>query len=253
MPVAATVGSSASVGDLLLEFGERAVLQFRRAAVVRRPLRLLDLGARLLDLLLEAAPPVDAVLLLRPLRPQGVAPLADLGQFALQISPSRSCERRSRSFLQGFALDLQLRPAPLDFVQRRRAGFDLQPQLRRRLVHQVNRLVRQEAVGDVAVGERRRRDERRVVNLHAVMHLVPLAQAAQDRDRVLDARLADLHRLEAAFECGVLLDVLAVLIERRRADGVQFAARQGGLEQVRGVHRAVVAAPRPRRRCAVRQ
>ena len=51
-------------------------------------------------------------------------------------------------------------------------------------------------------------------------------------------RLADVHRLEAALERGVLLDVLAVLVERRRADDAQLAAREHRLEHVAGVHRA---------------
>ena len=59
------------------------------------------------------------------------------------------------------------------------------------------------------------------------------------RDRVLDRRLADQHRLEAALERGVLLDVLAVLVERRGADGAQLAARQHRLQQVGGVDRAL--------------
>ena len=37
----------------------------------------------------------------------------------------------------------------------------------------------------------------------------------------------------------VLLDVLAELVERRGADAAQLAARQGRLEQVGGVHRAL--------------
>ena len=68
--------------------------------------------------------------------------------------------------------------------------------------------------------------------------LVALAQAAQDRDRVLDRRLADEDRLEAALQRGVLFDVLAILVERGGADAVQLAARQHRLEHVRGVHRA---------------
>ena len=54
-----------------------------------------------------------------------------------------------------------------------------------------------------------------------------------------DRRLADEDRLEAPLQRGVLLDVLAVLVERRRADGAQLAARQHRLEQVRGVDRAL--------------
>ena len=51
-------------------------------------------------------------------------------------------------------------------------------------------------------------------------------------------RLVDQHLLEAALQRGVLLDVLAVLVERGRADAVQLAARQRGLEHVAGVDRA---------------
>jgi hypothetical protein len=70
------------------------------------------------------------------------------------------------------------------------------------------------------------------------VHLVPLPQAAQDADRVLDPRLVDDDRLEAPLEGGVLFDVLPVLVEGRRADAVKLAAREHRLQQVRSVHRA---------------
>jgi hypothetical protein len=69
--------------------------------------------------------------------------------------------------------------------------------------------------------------------------LVLLLQAAQDRDRVFHRRLVHEHRLEPAGKRGVLLDMLAVLVERRRADAVQLAARQRRLQQVRRIHRAI--------------
>ena len=72
-----------------------------------------------------------------------------------------------------------------------------------------------------------------------MVDLVALLEAAEDRDRVVDRRLRDEDGLEAPLERGVLLDALAVLVERRRADAAQLAARQRGLEQVRGVHRAL--------------
>src|SRR5262249_5511422 len=43
--------------------------------------------------------------------------------------------------------------------------------------------------------------------------------------------------LEAPLERRILLDVFAVLVERRRADGVQLAAREHRLQHVRRVHR----------------
>ncbi|GAC1663328.1 MAG: hypothetical protein NVS9B8_02120 [Candidatus Limnocylindrales bacterium] len=84
----------------------------------------------------------------------------------------------------------------------------------------------------------RRGDQGGVRDPDAVMDFVALAQAAQDRDRFLDRRLVDDDRLEATLECGVLLDVLAVLVEGRRADGVEFAAGEHRLEQVGCVHRS---------------
>ena len=48
--------------------------------------------------------------------------------------------------------------------------------------------------------------------------------------------------LEPALERGVLLDVLAVLVERRRADQAQLAAREHRLDHVAGVDRALGAA-----------
>ena len=56
--------------------------------------------------------------------------------------------------------------------------------------------------------------------------------------------LADEDLLEAALEGGVLLDPLAVLVERGRADHAQLAAGQHRLEHVAGVHRGVAAGAR---------
>ena len=72
-----------------------------------------------------------------------------------------------------------------------------------------------------------------------MVQLVLLLQAAQDRDRVLDRRLAHEDRLKAPRECRILLHVLAVLVQRGGADTVQLTARECRLEQVRRVHRSV--------------
>ena len=52
-------------------------------------------------------------------------------------------------------------------------------------------------------------------------------------------RLGDLDRLEAALERGILLEVLAVLVERGRADRLQLAAGEQRLEDRGGVDRAL--------------
>ena len=164
--------------------------------------------------------------------------LAQVGQLALDRLAARDA-RVVLLLLQRLVLDLELLDAPLDLVDLGRHRVDLDAQARRRLVDQVDRLVGQEAVGDVAVREGGGGDDRGVLDAHAVVHLVALLEAAQDRDRVLHAGLAHVHRLEAALERRVLLDVLAVLVERGGADRAQLAAREHRLEQVRGVHGAL--------------
>ncbi len=89
------------------------------------------------------------------------------------------------------------------------------------------------------MGEHGRRDERRVLDADAVMHLVALLEPAEDRDRVLDARLVHHDGLEPPLQRRVLLDVLLVLVERGRADAVQLAAGQHRLEQIARVHGAL--------------
>ncbi len=70
------------------------------------------------------------------------------------------------------------------------------------------------------------------------MRFVARLEAAEDRDRVFDVRLADIDRLEPPLERRVLFDVLAIFVERRRADAAQLAAGQCRLEQVGRVGRA---------------
>ena len=169
-----------------------------------------------------------------------IAPaLSSISLSSRSSASRRAFEASSFSLRRASPLDLELDPAALELIQLDRHRIDLHPQPAGRLVDQVDRLVGQEPVGDVAVRHRGGGDEGRIGDPDAVMDLVALAQAAQDRDRLLDAGLVDHDRLEAPFEGGVLLDVLAVLVEGRRPDRVQLTAGQHRLEQVAGVHGAL--------------
>jgi len=121
-------------------------------------------------------------------------------------------------------LDLQPHHPAGQLVQLGRHRVDLGAQHRTGLVDEVDRLVRQEPVGDVAVAEGHGRHQRTVLDLHPMEPLEPLPQPAQDRDGVLFGRFFDEHRLEPALQRGVGLDALAVLHDRGRADRVQLAA-----------------------------
>ncbi len=94
------------------------------------------------------------------------------------------------------------------------------------------------------MAERDGSDQGGVLDLDAVEHLEALAQTTQDGHGVLDGGLVHQQRLEPAFEGGVLLDVLAVLLDRGGADQMQLAAGQHRLEHVARVHRAL-SGPRP--------
>src|SRR6266700_3005130 len=93
------------------------------------------------------------------------------------------------------------------------------------------------AVLDVPVGQHRRGPQRLVRDLAAVVRLVAVAQAAQDLDGVVDRRLVDADLLETPLECGVALQVLAILVERGGADRLQLAARERRFQDRSGVDR----------------
>ena len=72
-----------------------------------------------------------------------------------------------------------------------------------------------------------------------MVRLVPVAQTLEDLDGVRQRRLGDLDRLEPPLQGRVLLDVLAVLVERGGTDRLQLAAGQHRLEDAGGVDRAL--------------
>ena len=232
--------------DVGLELAHRPVAELRGAIEVALALGPLGLGARGLEPLLDLADLGDGVLLVLPAGDHRVAVLGQLRQLLLDRGEALPGDLVAGPALdlavQRGLLDLELADAPLDDVDLERHRVDLDAQARRGLVDQVDRLVGELAAGDVAVGEHRRRDERGVLDAHTVVDLVALLEPAQDRDRVVDRRLSHVHLLEAPLERGVLLDVLAVLVERRRADHAQLAARQHRLDHVAGVDRALGAA-----------
>ena len=161
----------------------------------------------------------------------------ELGQLFLEI-PEPLFGRVVRFLVERFALDLELDDPALELVHRLGFGVDFDADPRRRLVDQVDRLVRQLSIRDVAMRQRGRRNDGRIGDLDPVVHFVSLFESAEDRNRILDRRFLDQHFLEASFEGSVLLQVLAILIERCRADAVQFTPGERRLQHVAGVHRA---------------
>ncbi len=130
----------------------------------------------------------------------------------------------------------------LGLLQVRGQRVQRHAQLGGSLVHQVNRLVRQLAVGHVARREPRRRLQSGVRVVDAVMVFVAGAQPVQHLNCLFHRRLVDKDRRKAALQRAVAFDVLAVFVQRGRAHALQLAARQGRLEHVAGVHSALCGA-----------
>ncbi len=235
-----------------LELGQARVLLVQlpldldhpSVAKLRRPLELsvafgaFGLHPGPLELGLERADAVDGLLLLAPVRLHPGGPLLEVGQLPLQLGQP-FLRRRVGLLLQGGPFDLQLLDATLHLVDLDGHRIDLDAQPRRGLVDQIDGLVRLEPAGHVAVGEDRRRHQRRVLDADPVVDLVLLLQPSQDGDGVFDARLADVDLLEAALQGGVLLDVLAVLVQRGRPNRPQLPASQHRLQHVSGIDRAL--------------
>ena len=116
--------------------------------------------------------------------------------------------------------------------------IDLHAQGASGFVHQVNRLIGQKTVGDIAGGKFRRRYNGIIGDADAVMDFVFFLDAPEDRDRVLDLRLRHVDRLEAPFQGRVAFDIFLVFFGRGGADRPQFAARQSRLKHIGRVHRS---------------
>ena len=82
-------------------------------------------------------------------------------------------------------------------------------------------------------------DDGTIGDAHAVVQLVFVLEAAQDRNGVGHGRLVDEHRLKTPGESCVLFDMLSVLVERRGTDAVKFTAGKGRLQHVGSVHGAI--------------
>ena len=140
------------VANLLFELGPAAVLKLGGLRVVARALRALDLEPQRFELLLQLARPLNRFLLLLPVGGERVALFLQIGQLLLEpLEPFLG--GLVLFLLQRLALDLELHDAPRQLVELRGHRVDLHAQLGRGFVHQIDGLVGEEPIGDVAVRE----------------------------------------------------------------------------------------------------
>ena len=214
--------------QLLLQGGQVGVFQLGRLLILVAQLGVLDLAVQLLDLGLQALDLVHAVLLCLPAGLHGIEAVLHVGQFLPQLGKAVLAQLIVL-FLEGHFLDLQLHDPAAHIVQLGRHGVDLGADQGAGLVHQVDGLIRQETVGDIAVGQGGGGHQGVVVDADAMVDLIALLQATKNGDGVLHGGFIHLHRLETPLQGRVLLDILAVLVQGGGADAVQLAPGQHGL------------------------
>ena len=232
------IGVTRAVGllELGLERRQLAVLQLRHPLPIALAARLFHRELDLVDLFLDVRAGFDLRLLGLPHFVEVRVLLFEARDLVFDRCKTLF-GRLVLLLLYRFALDLELNQSPVEPVHRFGLGVDFHLDARGRFVDKIDRLVRQEAVGDVPMRQLRRGDDRRVGNLHPVMDLVALLQAAQDGNGGFHRGLVDQHLLETTLERGILLDILAIFVEGGGAHAMQLAAGECGLQHVAGIDR----------------
>ncbi len=139
----------------------------------------------------------------------------------------------------GLLVGPQARDLLVELLGARRRGHAADTEPTAGLVDEVDGLVGEVAIGQIAVGQIGRGDQRLIRDADRVVRFVAVTQTLEDVDGERHARLVHLDRLETSLERGILLEVLAVLVDRRRTHGLQFAPRQHRLEDGGGVDGAL--------------
>ena len=166
-------------GEFALELRQAAVAELGELVEVIGALGALHLKLHPLDLLAHLPHLLDGLLLALPARLERPGLLTQIGELLAQRLEALPAGL-VLLLLQRGLLDLELEHAPRELVEPGRHRVHLGADHGAGFVDEIDGLVGQETVGNVAVGKRDGADERVVLDAHAVMHLEALAQAAQD-------------------------------------------------------------------------
>ena len=148
----------------------------------------------------------------------------------LLLAARRGLRKLVKLRLKAFQLVLKLR----DLRKLRR----VQIEARAGLIDQIDSLVGQKAVGDIALTHLGGAAAHLVRHGNTVEGFVIGTDALENFCGLGNRRFPDVHRLKTAFQSGILFDVFAVFLERGRADDLNIAARESRLENICSIHRA---------------
>ena len=104
------------------------------------------------------------------------------------------------------------------------------------LIHGINGLVGETAVGNIPVGQSDACQQRFIRICDIVVVLVTLLYVLEDVVCVLGRCGLHDNFLETSLKCAVLLYRLAVLVDCGSADALYLSSGKGRLKDVRGIH-----------------
>ena len=224
--------------QFLLKLGQLAVFQFRRLVQVIFPLRRLNFRIHILNFFPQLLHDANGVLFILPFCLQRRKIIPHLRQFSLDFLQMLS-GKLVVLFFQSRFFDFMLDDLSLDDIQFHGHGVHFCADHGAGFIHQVDGLIGQETVGNISVGQSRRRNDGLILNFYTVVNFISFLQATQDGNGILHRWFADQNRLETAFQSGVFFHILSVFIQGCRTDAVQFPPCQHRLQKVPCVHGAV--------------
>src|SRR5690348_3085553 len=200
--------------------GELAVTDFGDFGEFARAFEALLFGFELFDFAFDFANARDGVFFDLPLGLEAAGFLTESGEFLFEFLEALAGMRIG--FLgKSLALDFELENASLNFVDFGGHGIEFHSQACGGFVYEVDGLVREKTIGNVAMREHRGSDNGGVLNANAVMDFVTLLETAENGDGILDRGLGNHHGLKAALKSRVFFDVFAVLVERGGANSAE--------------------------------
>ncbi len=217
--------------EALLQFGQRDVLELAELREVLLFARLVERRVRVGELLPDRLDGADDAAPRRDFRAEIGDLGLDLGELFLHAFARLDALRIFVVFQGG-----DLHAERIDTVDHRvdlgRDAVDLDAFPRRGFVEEIDRRVRERAIGDVALRERDGRRDGALRNADAMVALVALGDAPENFDRLIDARRLERDDREAAENRSVLLVDLADAFGRRRRDDADLASREEGLQEI---------------------
>ena len=138
--------------------------------------------------------------------------------------------------LDRFTFDFQLFDTTGYLIEGFRHGVDLQTQAGCGLIHQIDRLIGKEPVGDVSCRQLDGGDDCIIFDTDLMVVLVFFLQTTQDGNGIQFVRFVYHNNLETTFERLVLLKIFLIFIQCRSTDRTQFATGQSWFQDIGGIH-----------------